>query len=529
MRTHVDLCSGIGGFALGFIAAKLSEPVLFCDFDEKVRKLLRVRFPGIPIANDVKEIASDPKRFIRQRPFILTSGYPCQPFSASGKRAGEEDPRHIFPHIAEIVAQTRPAYCVFENVYGHISLGLDKVLSQMGSLDYATATFIVPAAGFRPHKRDRLWIICKNMANTDNQGIWSCERRSDVDNEGSGGERGANRGRSSSHDEWNDTQTTKNERMDVANTKNSSGEQTEWERGESVGGGSVDSIRTEDQRKDIERTTDVSDTNSNGSSATKERGSSKETIHEEQTRQIGTLHIEGASDLSQATRDVANANDTRNRTSKHEVERERSENIAKGQRGPQSELGGQGADVANTKGEGLQGWKFSTAIKSEEPRVSDTRTESSDGKTEVLANSKSINRDEHELVREYGEAKTQEVSGNRDGLRDTQGKTVVNSKRKSGETQLQWEQRVLREQNREGQTERPSGGDVSERGIGETFTSFRRIFDGISGWLDEPGHIQRTTHLNEYRAERLKQLGNALLPQITYRIGLAIKEIEDKE
>ena len=189
MRTHVDLCSGIGGFALGFIAAGLSEPVLFCDFDEKVRKLLRVRFPGIPIANDVKEIASEPKRFIRQRPFILSSGYPCQPFSASGKRAGEEDPRHIFPHIAEIVAQTRPTYCVFENVYGHISLGLDKVLSQMGSLDYATATFIVPAAGFRPHKRDRLWIICKNMANTNNEGIWSCERGSDVDNEGSSGER----------------------------------------------------------------------------------------------------------------------------------------------------------------------------------------------------------------------------------------------------------------------------------------------------------------------------------------------------
>ena len=280
----------------------------------------------------------------------------------------------------------------------------------------------------------------------------------------------------------------KKKSRNVANTKDSSGEQTEWERGESVGGGGVDSIWSEDQRKDIERTTDVSNTNSNGSSATKERGSFEETIHEEQTRQIGTLDIEGASDLSETKR-----------------------------------------DVANTKGEGLQGWKFSTAIKSEEPRVSDTRTESSDGKTEVLANSKSINRDEHELVREYGEAKTQEVSGNRDGLRDTQGKTVVNSKRKSGETQLQWEQRVLREQNREGQTERPSGGDVSERGIGETFTSFRRIFDGISGWLDEPGHIQRTTHLNEYRAERLKQLGNALLPQITYRIGLAIKEIEDKE
>jgi hypothetical protein len=317
----------------------------------------------------------------------------------------------------------------------------------MGSLDYATATFIVPAAGFRPHKRDRLWIICKNMANTDNQGIWSCKRGPNVDYEGSGGERGANRGASSSHDEWHDTQTTKDERMVVANTSGIRGQnvsgndketakrssenenvkpsnsckgdrgsevvantessksrkQTEWERGESVGGGGVDSIRSEDQRKDIERTTDVSDTNSNGSSTTKERGSFEETIHEEQTRQIGTLDIEGASDLSQATR-----------------------------------------DVANTNSEGLQGHGQHSELERESC-------------TKQLA---------------------------KESLQRTEFR--------------------------------------------QTMSNFCGIFNGISDWLDEPGHIQRTTHKNEHRAERLKQLGNALLPQITYRIGLAIKEIEDK-
>ena len=30
---HVDLCSGIGGFALGFEWAGLSTPVLFCDIE----------------------------------------------------------------------------------------------------------------------------------------------------------------------------------------------------------------------------------------------------------------------------------------------------------------------------------------------------------------------------------------------------------------------------------------------------------------------------------------------------------------
>ena len=357
MRTHVDLCTGIGGFSLGFIAAQLSEPVLLCDFDEKVRKLLRVRFPGIPIANDVKEIANDPTRFIHERPFILSAGYPCQPFSQSGKRKGEEDPRHIFPAIAEIVAQTRPSWCVFENVYGHISLGIDKVLGQMGSLDYATATFIVPAACFRPHKRDRLWIICKNLSDTNDQGIWSCFRGADINNERSSREGSINRGRSTSDDEWNDTTTTKDERM----------------------------------------------------------------------------------------------------------------------------------DVPNTDSKGLERRKFNTTIKNKESIKINTWTE-----------------------------------GNH-------GKNVADTECGISKTELQRKQRVLRKEDSKGKTKGSGNRDVSERGISQTFASFRGIFDGLSGWLDEPRHIQRTTYKNEYRAERLKQLGNALLPQITYRIGLAIKEVEENK
>ena len=30
---HVDLCSGIGGFSLGFRMAQLSNPILFCDIE----------------------------------------------------------------------------------------------------------------------------------------------------------------------------------------------------------------------------------------------------------------------------------------------------------------------------------------------------------------------------------------------------------------------------------------------------------------------------------------------------------------
>ena len=165
---HVDLCSGIGGFALGFEWAGLSRPVLFCDIEPWSRKVLRKHWPDVPIAEDVKELASDPDGLIPDtdpRRTILTAGYPCQSFSLAGKRRGTEDDRHIWPYIFSIIQARRPAVCVFENVYGHVTLGLDQVLSDLEGEGYATRPFIVPACAIdAPHRRDRLWIIGRNVA-----------------------------------------------------------------------------------------------------------------------------------------------------------------------------------------------------------------------------------------------------------------------------------------------------------------------------------------------------------------------------
>ncbi len=163
---HVDLCSGIGGFALGFEWAGLSKPVLFCDIEPWSRKVLAKHWPHVPIATDVKELANDPIRLVPECD-ILTAGYPCQPFSAAGKQRGEEDDRHIWPEIFTIIRSKRPRWIVCENVYGHVSLGLDEVLSDLEGQDYTCQAFIVPACAVdAPHRRDRVWIV----ANTDNTG-----------------------------------------------------------------------------------------------------------------------------------------------------------------------------------------------------------------------------------------------------------------------------------------------------------------------------------------------------------------------
>ena len=172
---HIDLCSGIGGFSLGFQYAKLSEPILFCELDEFCQKILKKHWPDVTICNDVKELADDTTKFIPRRngrKRILTSGFPCQPWSVAGAKRGKEDPRHIWPWIIEIVAQERPELCVFENVPNLATLGgLDEVIVDLANENYATTTLNLSAfsAAGAPHKRERLWIIARNMADTNGQ------------------------------------------------------------------------------------------------------------------------------------------------------------------------------------------------------------------------------------------------------------------------------------------------------------------------------------------------------------------------
>ena len=165
MMRHVDLCSGIGGFALGFQWAGLSYPVLFCDTEPWCRKVLNKHWPDVPIAEDVKELANDPDGLVPDCS-IITAGYPCQPFSVAGDRRGQDDDRHIWPEIFTIIKAKRSTWCIFENVFGHISMRLDEVLSDLEGENYAVRPFVIPACAVdAPHRRDRVWIIAKNVEN----------------------------------------------------------------------------------------------------------------------------------------------------------------------------------------------------------------------------------------------------------------------------------------------------------------------------------------------------------------------------
>jgi len=110
-----------------------------------------------PIWTDLKTF---PWAEFRDRVDILTGGYPCQPFSAAGKRLGTEDERHLWPYIASGICILKPRVCFFENVEGHISLGLREVISELGQMGYETTFGIFSAAECgASHQRRRVFIL----------------------------------------------------------------------------------------------------------------------------------------------------------------------------------------------------------------------------------------------------------------------------------------------------------------------------------------------------------------------------------
>ena len=159
----LSLCTGYGGIERGLELAGIKHRVVAHVEIEAfavanlVAKMEQGRMVPAPIWTDLKTLPVD---CFRDRVDIITGGYPCQPFSAAGKRAGKDDPRHLWPWIRQHVDTIRPSRCFFENVEGHISLGLREVIEDLEGLGYATTWGIFSAAEVgAPHQRKRVYIL----------------------------------------------------------------------------------------------------------------------------------------------------------------------------------------------------------------------------------------------------------------------------------------------------------------------------------------------------------------------------------
>jgi DNA (cytosine-5)-methyltransferase 1 len=165
---HISLCTGYGGIDLG-LSRVLGDRVRTVAYSEieafacanLVAKMEAGLLDPAPIWTDLKTF---PWEKFRGLVDILSGGYPCQPFSAAGKRAGKDDPRHLWPWIADGIAILRPRFCFFENVEGHVTLGLRDVIEDLGRMGYRTTWGVFSAAEVgAPHQRKRVFILAYNQ------------------------------------------------------------------------------------------------------------------------------------------------------------------------------------------------------------------------------------------------------------------------------------------------------------------------------------------------------------------------------
>lgn len=154
--THLDLFTGIGGFA---IAARWAgfNTIGMCEIDTYCRKVLARRFPGIPIHKDIRNL--DGREYSGVS--LITGGFPCQPVSLAGKRRGKADDRWLWPQMRRVISEAQPDWVLGENVVGIDGMELDDCLSDLESLGYDVAPpFEIPACAVDARQRRmRVWIM----------------------------------------------------------------------------------------------------------------------------------------------------------------------------------------------------------------------------------------------------------------------------------------------------------------------------------------------------------------------------------
>ncbi|MDD4390228.1 MAG: DNA cytosine methyltransferase [Eubacteriales bacterium] len=153
--THIDLFSGIGGFALSARWAGI-KTVQFVEIDPFCHKVLNKNFPGVPIHNDIKTF-----QYSGASPFILTGGFPCQDISLAGKGAGLSGERSgLWSEYERIISELRPRYIIVENSTGLLVRGFDRVLCDLSKNGYDAEWQVIRASDAgAPHKRERLYVV----------------------------------------------------------------------------------------------------------------------------------------------------------------------------------------------------------------------------------------------------------------------------------------------------------------------------------------------------------------------------------
>jgi DNA (cytosine-5)-methyltransferase 1 len=156
----ISLFAGIGGFDLGLERAGM-QCVGQVEKDAYCLAVLAHHWPNVKRIGDIHDVTESDFGPVD----LICGGFPCQPFSLAGKRAGAGDDRYLWPEMLRVIKAYRPAWVLGENVAGIVGVELDKVLADLENEGYELQPFIIPACAVdAPHERKRVWIVARRRA-----------------------------------------------------------------------------------------------------------------------------------------------------------------------------------------------------------------------------------------------------------------------------------------------------------------------------------------------------------------------------
>jgi DNA (cytosine-5)-methyltransferase 1 len=538
----LDLFSGIGGFS--YAAETLIggyETVAFCEMDEFCQKVLKKHWPQVPIYDDVRTL--DAARLGRID--ICTFGFPCQPVSQAGVQKGESDDRWLWDEIIRILQVSKPKWIIAENVVGLITIEngllIENCISSLEAEGYEVQSVVIPACSKNaPHRRSRIWLIGQLTTNTNDTG--NRTPRSYIDQEQQTIEQGWKEQslfEFSRHDEamansdsnghergWSETRNQNTTGQNTqgewsANTKNIKRQNND---GLDNGEPRVDGDLSGSSDRGTTISTDTTgvcglfedaDNNQGISSQHKYQENNDRTLVSQGQKRLQLSEHRGlATDQTIAENNTIRSGDDNNSNERME---NKESNVA--YTNSIRCRGGNCKGCSDCKRQVL-----STERKGREMGSEVEGCSQSHRGEETVANTESINRYDNGIVREHGEAKTQEILRNRDGIRNTQGQNNVSNSNSQRGCSRKTRRKDAKNVGERSKSQKHRSGNIEQR-VGN-------LADGISRGLlrhfdREPKHIPRVTKGEKDRAKKLKALGNSIVPQVAAEILLAIRVSEE--
>ena len=463
----LDICSGIGGFSLGLESTGGFDTVAICEFDDFCRKVLNKHWPDVPIYKDLKEIGNEPERIIQDFDLIC-GGIPCQPFSVAGKKKGKEDDRHLWPYMYEIIKHKKPSWVIVENVGGFVNVALDDVCLDLETQGYATQSFIIPACSVEaPHRRDRIWILGKFMGNASSDG----RIESESSEKKGGAVRRSEEGRVLESEGASD--------MENPGRALRQGRIEQGENADEVGQGDADQLE-------------------------RSGGSSRSDVANSKLKGLEGQHGDSSSQRGQ---DEGSLSGTEGSSRTDE-------------------------DVSNSSGQRLEGHRGEHGLREASKEEQTSRS----SQEQDVSHAKELNRDvdvNGHSGQDDGQQR-QGLQGELGGASGNRAEDVANTERLRQQGQGEHERPSNTTQDSKGQASGTDDGSQGQTGQGHTEPGVGGMADGISARLDghlgferEPNIPRVATGIPE-RVNRLKALGNSIVPQVIYNIGLAILEEEER-